>query len=410
MSDNPAEEVGNGPVTQKYLGSKGLVVLLAMLSAFIPLSIDLYLPALPGMSKTLNAPVDQVNLTLTVFFVCYAFGMLIWGSLSDKYGRKTILRTGLVIYCGASVGCALSGGITQLILFRALQAIGGSGATSVSMAIVKDVYRGRNRETILATVQTMVIIAPVIAPVLGAFILKVTSWHGIFWTLSVFGIIAVALSFLLQETLVERTPGNPLRVISRLFVVLKNPGFSLLLLTFSMTTIPFLAFIASSSYIYINGFKLNAQEYSFFFAANAVFAMLGPMIYIRLSMWLSRRTIIIACFGAVILSGVLLLAVGDLLPLIFALSMIPATMGNTMGRPPSANLMLEQQDSDTGSASSLIAFSGLTFGSIGMLIISMKWSSYIFGLGILNIVCGCLSEILWLTISRRSIIRQVSNE
>lgn len=394
-------------VQQKYLGAKGLMVLLAILGAFIPLSIDLYLPALPGMAKALNAPITQVNLTLFVFFIFYAFSMLFWGPLSDKYGRKKILRTGLAIYCFASLMCALSDRIALLILFRALQAIGGSGATSVSMAIVKDVYHGRRRETVLAAIQSMVILAPVIAPVLGAFILQVTSWHGIFWTLAAFGVFAFVLSFLLEETSAMESRGNFFTVLGRLMVVLRNPGFSSLLLIFSMVNIPFMAFIASSSYIYVNGFKLSEQTYSYFFAANAVSAMFGPMIYLRLSRRFQRRSIIIVCLAGVISAGVLILNLGHLSPWILALSIIPATTCTMVIRPPSVNLMLEQQDSDTGSASSLIAFAGLTCGSIGMLLISLNWRSYIFGLGVLNITIGLLSGAAWLMISRKGFIRQV---
>ena len=93
---------------QKYLGSRGLILLLALLSAFVPLSTDLYLPALPTMSKSLQAPIEQINLTLTAFFVCFSIGMLLWGPLSDRYGRKPILLIGLSMYVLASVMCSNS--------------------------------------------------------------------------------------------------------------------------------------------------------------------------------------------------------------------------------------------------------------------------------------------------------------
>jgi len=407
--DNQAVEVPNTAIKQKYLGAKGLAVLLALLGAFIPLSIDMYLPALPGMAEALNASIAHVNLTLAIFFIFYAFSMLFWGPLSDKYGRKKILRTGLAIYCFASIMCALSDTVSQLILFRALQAVGGAGATSVSMAIVKDVYHGRARETVLAAIQSMIILAPVIAPVLGAFILTVTSWHGIFWTLVGFGVFAFVLSFLLEETSKMEVQGNLIKVIGRLFVVLKNPGFSSLLLIFSVINIPFMAFIASSSYIYIDGFGLSEQTYSYFYASNAVFAMLGPMLYLRLSSWFQRRSIIIVSLGGVVVGGVLILNFAHLSPWLMALTIIPATICTMVIRPPSANLMLEQQESDTGSASSLISFAGLTCGSIGMLLISLDWPSYTFGLGILYITFGTISSLSWLLISRRSFVKQVAD-
>src|SRR5512135_1196473 len=113
---------------QKYLGSRGLIILIALLSAFVPLSTDLYLPALPTMSKSLQARAEQINLTLSAFFVLYSVGMLVWGPLSDRYGRKPILLIGLSVYVIASGLCSITTSVTALIAFRALQAAGGSAA------------------------------------------------------------------------------------------------------------------------------------------------------------------------------------------------------------------------------------------------------------------------------------------
>jgi len=152
---------------QKYLGEKGLIGFIAFLSAFVPLSTDLYLPALPGMAKYFGVTSDLANLTLILFFVFFAAGALFWGPLSDKYGRRPILLIGLSIYSLAGFLCAGSGDIYHLILFRILQAVGGSGAFAVATAIIKDVYDAKNRELILALVQSMVLISPMTAPVLG---------------------------------------------------------------------------------------------------------------------------------------------------------------------------------------------------------------------------------------------------
>ena len=112
---------------QRYLGEWGLIALITFLSAFVPLSTDLYLPALPGMALYFDVTSDIANLTLILFFVFFAGGTLLWGPASDKYGRRPILLVGLSLYTAASIGCANSGGIDQLIVFRILQAGGGSG-------------------------------------------------------------------------------------------------------------------------------------------------------------------------------------------------------------------------------------------------------------------------------------------
>ena len=193
-------------VRQKYLGAYGLIIFIALLSAFIPLSTDLYLPALPGMSSYFNTSADRINLTLSAFFIFYALGTLVWGPLSDHYGRRPVLVVGMGLYIIASSFCALIRSVDGLILCRIFQAIGGSAAGAVAIAIVKDVYSGRKRETVMAIVQSMVTISPAVAPVIGAFLMKIISWRGIFWTLSGIGIVAVVGSLLFEESIAQRSP------------------------------------------------------------------------------------------------------------------------------------------------------------------------------------------------------------
>ena len=198
----------NSSTPQRYLGNRGLIALIAVLSAFVPLSIDLYLPALPGMSDYFHVSGDLTNLTLILFFIFFAVGMLLWGPLSEKYGRRPVLLAGLALYIVASAACAISWDIWHLIFFRVLQAIGGSAAFAVATAMVKDVYEGQKQESVLAFVQSMVVISPAIAPVLGAFMLPYTSWRGLFWVLTLIGIVSIIGSLLLVETIHSRFTGT----------------------------------------------------------------------------------------------------------------------------------------------------------------------------------------------------------
>lgn len=392
----------------RHLGSKGRNALIVLLSAFIPLSIDLYLPALPRMAEYLGSSMNLVNLTLIAFFVFYALGILFWGPLSDKYGRKPVLLAGLAIYLAASIMCALSADVYQLIGSRVVQALGGGSAVAVATAMIKDVYSGRRRESMLAMVQAMVIIAPIVAPVLGALILRYTSWHGIFWALAGVGALALCLSLGLEETLADRYQGGILQTLGRLGVVLKNPGFSWLLAVFSLVPLPFMAYIASSSYIYIDRFGLGEQEFSFFFAFNSASAMAGPLLYIPLSRFFERRTIINFCLAAEAAGGAFICLWGAHSPWMFALCLMPATMAISGLRPPATNLMLEQQQGDTGSVSSLISCSGLLMGSLGMLIISFKWPDLILALGIMHLAVGMVCTLLWLRLGRKALVKPVS--
>ncbi len=392
---------------QKYLGKKGLIGLIAFLSAFVPLSTDLYLPALPGMAEYFGVTTDLANLTLILFFVFFAAGTLFWGPLSDKYGRRPVLLIGLSIYSLAGFLCAGSGDIYHLIIFRILQAMGGSGAFAVATAMIKDVYDIKNREAILALVQSMVLISPMTAPVLGAFLLRFTSWRGIFLVLGGIGLLALAGSIALQETIDKRYTGTMLQAWGRLSKVARNPGFTLLLIIFSMLSVSSMAFIAASSYIYINDFGLSEQVYSYYFALNALGMITGPVLYLRLSRRFSRRSIIIACFAAVSVSGLMIALLGNIKPMVFALALLPATVMASCVRTPGANLMLQQQEEDTGSASALMSCFGILMGSLGMTIISLPWSDPIQILGTMNILAGLTCLILWLQLSNRPFIKQI---
>ncbi|WP_292520474.1 multidrug effflux MFS transporter [Methanoculleus sp.] len=391
--------------SQKYLGSKGLILLIALLSAFVPLSTDLYLPALPGMGDYFGVSANLTNLTLILFFLFFSLGLLFWGPLSDKYGRRPVLLAGLALYIAASAGCALSWEIWHLIAFRVLQAVGGSAASAVATAMVKDVYDGRRRESVLALVQSMVVISPAVAPVLGAFMLPYTSWRGLFVALALIGTVSMAGGLLLEETIPSRYTGTMKQSVRRLGTVLRNPGFTSLLIVFSLVSTASLAFVSASPYIYQEGFGLSEQWYSLYFALNAAALIAGPFLYLWLSRHFSRRMIVGSGFAVMIASGALVCLFGSLGPLLFALALFPASLMGSAVRPPGAFLMLDQQKEDTGSASALINCSSLVFGSAGMILIYLGGESLVLGLGAINVAVGVVCLAGWTVIGRRGLTK-----
>ncbi|MCI1882635.1 MAG: Bcr/CflA family efflux MFS transporter [Sporolactobacillus sp.] len=401
----------NGQSRQKYLGDKGLVVFLALLSAFVPLSTDLYLPALPMMLRFFAVSELEMNLTLILFFVFYALTTLIWGPLSDKYGRRPILQVGMSAYMVASILCALSADVYQLILFRILQAAGGGAAAAVATAVVKDVYRGKKQESVLAVIQSMVVISPAVAPVLGALLLRFTSWRGVFWTQALLGAIVVAGSFAFQETIVFKNHNaNLMRMMSRLGVVLKNPGFTLLLVIFSTVNVASMAFISSSSYIYQDNFGLSSQTYSYFFTFNAVGMLLGPIFYVRLAWRCKRFSIINACFIITIVSGMLVCLFGKRDTWLFAVTLLPATVATSAVRPPSTYLMLQQQQKDTGAVSSLITALAIAMGSVGMILVSVVRWNLVLVVGWINILIGVLCGGAWLLATKAPYLSKIRKQ
>lgn len=400
---NTEEKINN---TQKFLGDKGFILFIGFLSAFVPMSTDLYLPALPKMVDTFHTDISTLNLTITFFFIFYAIGMLFWGPLSDKYGRRKILLIGMTCYCIGSFLCANSSSVETLIISRIIQAIGSGSAVSVSTAMMKDVYTGKKLVAMLALVQSIAMTTPVIAPSIGALILKYSSWHGIFWTLTIVSVIGIVGGILLEETLITYSTQKISKVFGNLKVVSKNPGFSLLMLIFSITSIPLMAYITMSSYIYIDGFGLKDDVYTYFYSFSAIFLIIGPILYVKLSKKFKSNTIMTIDFIVLILSGILLILVGNKSPYIFAISLVPAMLCGNMLRPPSTNLMLAQQDTNIGSASSLISFANTIMGSVGMFLITLNVGNKIVAIGTMYLIVAITSLTLWILFHKKPFIKQ----
>lgn len=382
---------------QVYLGNRGLIFFIALMNMFIPLSTDMYLPALPNMSSYFQCNSAITNLTLSAFFLFYAVGILFWGPLSDKYGRKPVLLTGSIIYMICSVACALSFNIYFLIIARIFQGVGAGGITSVSIAVIKDCFSGKKRETILAICQSISGLAPMLAPVVGAVLLRFSDWRGAFWALAGISAVNLLLTVLFQETLKdgEGYTGTIIGSFGRLFVVAKNKSFIIPALIFSLSSLPFMGYIAVSSYIYVDYFGLNAQTYSYFFAANAFLSIFGPFIYVRFFSNMDKKRFASLVYGLSTLSGVLVMTVGTLTPVLFLLSFILMSMSGAIMRPFSTNVLLNQQKNDTGSASSLISTLFTVLGSIGMSIASLPWTNIVAGLGGMIIIFSMLALISW---------------
>ena len=393
-------------IEQPILGKTGTLIFLVFVSAFPPLTTDIYLAALPTMVETLNTNQAMVNLTLSLYFVAYAIGLLFWGPLSEKFGRKPILMFGLVIYVLGSLFCALSNSVEMLIFARLIQAFGGSAVTVVATTIVKDLYDGREREKIMATIMSLVIIAPMIAPILGAFLLKIGSWHLMFTALAVFGAISTIFAMFYKETLPSKYTGSVFRSWGRLGVVMNNRGFLSLLAIFTIPPMVLMSFLAAGSYIYIDFFGLSEQMFGYAFAFNALCASFGPSIYIKLSEKIAVDKIITTCFLILILCGVLTYNLAHLSPFIFAFIAAPATIMVIITRVPGVNLMLNQQKSDTGSAVAIIQFFSMMAGALGMTLVTLRPQALIENVGIIQFIIGLVGCLLWLLVKSKPYVTE----
>jgi DHA1 family bicyclomycin/chloramphenicol resistance-like MFS transporter len=391
-------------VEQPKLGKRGTLFLLVILGAFPPLTMDLYLPALPQMAEIFATRHAMINLTLGAYMVAFAVGMLFWGPLSERTGRKPILFAALAIYIASSLLCALANSVENLIAFRIVQGLAGGGVTVVGTSIVKDMFDGRERERVMATVMSLVIIAPMVGPVLGAFLLKVASWRAMFVVLAVFACFAGGLVALYRETVVDKSTAPILKSWNRLGVVLKNPHFAYLLTLFSLVPMCLMAFLGISAYVYIDNFGLSEQAFSFIFAFNALCATLGPFLYLRLSRFIQVESVILGCFAVIVIGGITMLFFGEYSIWVFAAAAATTTVCVIVVRVPGVNLLLDQQTKDTGSAAALIQFSGTLMGASAVQIVSINSQNLIHNYAILLISIGTACATLWLIVKKRPFV------
>lgn len=382
---------------------KGTVPLLAFLTAFPALSTDMILPAIPSLAETWNQPLAVINLILVCFFVTYGFFLLLYGPISDRFGRRRPLLFGLAVYIIASLLCAVSSSAPMLIGFRMMQAAGAAASSSLSMAMTKDIFAGPERERILAYTAIIMALAPMLAPVIGGWILLDFSWHWVFLVQALMGVIGLFGVFHFQETLsvVSQTPLS--RVIHTYGRLLLNPSYITMVLVMSVSLFPLYSFIAGSSSIYISEFGLSEQKYSYFFAFNALALMIGSFSCLRLIRSMGSRRLMTIGFVGVFLGGFFLLLTGQQGPWSFALPMFLITFSLGLSRPPSNNLVLEQVDRDAGSASSLMIFSYFTLGAVGMWFISLEWTDKIPVLGAIAFSCGALVLSTWFILQKKGI-------
>ncbi len=393
------EPIADKPIDNKQtiLGRRGLVIYLILNNMFLPLSLDLYLPALPGMSKLLNSPPSITNLTFSLFIFAYAISIIFWGPISDKYGRRPCMLVGTSVYIVFSLLCGFAGNIYFLIVSRILQGLGMGAVISISIAIIKDCYSGRMRENVLALVYTLSSTAPVFAPLLGAQILRFTSWRATFLILAAIGTVSLIFAILYKETQPEGEAylGPIFKALGKYGVLFKNKPFLFLTLMFTVCQLPFMAYVSISSYIFVEYFSLSEQSYSFYFALNAFLALFGPIIYIRFFRRFPKKTIGTWFFILGIISGILVIALGRLSPIHFLVVFTMFALLSTAIYTYAMSLILDQHKGDSGTATSMINASATTLGSIGTLIVSFFVGHYIIGLGLLIIIFSLLPLIGW---------------
>lgn len=379
-----------------FIGNRFLIAYLAFLGAFAPLSTDMYLPALPRMAEKLAASNELVGYTISFFLFFFAFSMLVWGPLSDKYGRRPILIAGSLIFVFSSAAIALSDSITSILIGRCVQACGAGAMSAISLTIVRDVMRGSLMEKIVSMMQAVGILAPMLAPVIGGVLLYFTSWCGIFWCLAICGLLALAGALLLKETSPCGSDDSIFIVFSRIGKVLQIRAFLWPLLLFSAMAMPFMSYLGVSTFIYQDWFDTSPQGYSMFFAFNAAISILGPCLHIAVFRHFKREAVISGHLFAMFFFGLVIIFFGKNGPWFYALLFAPITFCGAALRPPATIIMMQAIHRDNGVVASLINCGGLLFGSLSMLIAQLNfWPNPVLATGFISAVISGLCVFGW---------------
>ena len=341
--------------------------ILGLLTTFGPMSIDLYLPAFPDVAADLGIPVTTVPLTLTTSLVGMGVGQILYGPLSDRFGRKKPLLGGLILFTIASVACALAPSFQVLLGFRFLQSLGGAAGVVIARAVVRDLYHGKDLAKALSIVVMVFGLAPVLSPVLGAGLLELGGWRTLFYFLAVFGIGCIVASGRIPETLpADRRTGHGLGSAVGVYVSLaKDPRFLAPALLIGFTYVTLFGFISTAPAILMDFFGLGEFAFAILFGLLSLSYALGAPINRRLLNTFSMQQLIAAAVLLQVIAAAGLLWSGLAGPRlgIFVACVGLAMLTVAIVSADGTALALDPFPGSAGSAAALVGLFGMTVGA-----------------------------------------------
>jgi DHA1 family bicyclomycin/chloramphenicol resistance-like MFS transporter len=382
-----------------------LIVVLGVLTAFAPMSIDMYLPALPTLEQVFNAHAVQVQLTLATFFIGFAIGQAFYGPIADRFGRKPPLYVALVLFIAASAGCALAPSIHALAAWRFAQALGACAGVVIARAIVRDRFEPHEAVRVYAGLMLVMGVAPMLAPLFGGYLLVDFGWRAIFWVIAGFGVICLVLTiFRLPETHSGEAPhpfelGHILAGYGRLLVHRRYLGYAL---TGGFSSAGMFAYIAGSPFVLINLYHIPAQHYGWIFGSNAfglIFAsqLNGRFLHHRFGgdAVLYGANCVQTLAGIVLLAAVLT-GVGGLAGILVPLFFYIACAGFVM--PNATALAMAPHGKSAGAASSLFGTLQFSLGAVAAVIIGAIHNATALPMAAVIAVCGTLGLVFHRTL------------
>ncbi|MEU5212205.1 multidrug effflux MFS transporter [Streptomyces sp. NPDC020742] len=386
-----------------------VTLVLGGLTAVPPLSMDMYLPALPQVTAALHSPATTVQLTLTTCLAGMALGQLIVGPMSDRWGRRRPLLAGMVLYVLATALCAVATNTELLISFRLLQGLAGSAGIVIARAVVRDLYDGVAMARFFASLMLISGVAPVVAPLIGGQILRVTDWRGVFVVLTAVGL---ALTLLVWRRLDETLPpahrhsgglGEALRTMRDL---LADRVFSGYVLVGSFAFAALFAYISASPFVVQEIYGASPQVFSLLFGLNSIGLVAVGQINGKVLVGRVALDKVLGCGVALIAlaaTALLLMSAGvfgpvGLAPVAAGLFVLMASMGLVM--PNSNALALLRTKHAAGSASALLGTSTFLLGSVASPLVGIAGERTAVPMAVVQLSCALLALVSFLVLCR----------
>ncbi|GAB3245735.1 multidrug effflux MFS transporter [Chitinimonas naiadis] len=383
---------------------------------FGPFSIDTIFPMFPQMERALGIGPVEMQQTISVYLLAYGLMSLLHGPLSDALGRRVVILAGVVVFALASVGCAFSTSLWQLLVFRAIQGFSAGSGLIVGRAIIRDRFHGAEAQRVMSRITMVFGVAPAIAPIIGGLIGTQFGWEAIFWFLALFSVLLLAACWRwLPETHPKsaRSPLAPVPLFGRYLDMLRNPAYVWLCLSGSFNFSALFIFIASAPVFVLTHLKLTATQFGYFFVPTILGMMTGAYLSGRRAGRHTPASNVRLAYTIMLLAGV-----GNVLYCLAApgiswpWAVIPVMLtgiGISLAFPTLTLLVLDLYPHERGTASSMQAFIQLMFSSVVAGVVS-PWlapTPWMLALGALS--CSVLGLLSWWMVGRTGLKTDVAH-
>jgi DHA1 family bicyclomycin/chloramphenicol resistance-like MFS transporter len=349
------------------------ILVLALVTAIAPAALHMLVPALPLLAVVFDAAPGAVQLVLTLFLAGIAAGQLVYGPVSDRFGRRPVLIAGLVLFLAGTVLCGLAWSLPALIIGRTLQALGGCAGMVLGRAIVRDVYDRERSASALATIMMVMSLAPSLSPAIGAYLAEWGGWRADFVLLGIVGAAILSLTVTKLEETHAPTPVNVVGMIGSFILLLRSPAFLSVAFATAFTSASWFTFLAAAPYMLAELLHQPPSTYGLIILLPMAGYILGNAGVVRLSALVGSARLFVLGLAVSVASGIMLAfwCLGDLTPWALFVPMAISSVGNGMSQPPGVAAGLSVYPRIAGAASGLLGFMQMTVAALGILLLGL---------------------------------------